>query len=112
MISVAGSEVGGALKRGLKERRTLFVCPAAYTYIPRSTIFRKKREFCLPCARLGPGSVGRDSAYPTLARWGAYRPMGIEIAIFYQGIFHKDSQISFDFIRLRKFLNTLRLEFR
>jgi hypothetical protein len=33
MISVVGSEVGGRLKRGFKDRPTLFVVPVAYTLL-------------------------------------------------------------------------------
>jgi len=41
MISVAGSEVGGRLKRGLKEILTLFVVPVAYTYTPLDDLQEK-----------------------------------------------------------------------
>jgi len=88
MTSVAGSGVGGRPKRTLKERLTLFVVPVAYTYTPLNDLQEKMRILSAPPlptgrqARLGPGPIGREPAYPALAGWGACRSMGIEIAIF------------------------------
>jgi hypothetical protein len=66
MILVVGSEVGGRLKRGLKERLTLFVVPAAYTYTPLDNLQEKVRILSsLPSIGTGVGRQG-----PCLSHFG------------------------------------------
>ena len=43
MIWVAGSEVGGRIKREPKELLTLFVVPVAYTHTPLDDLQEKMR---------------------------------------------------------------------
>jgi hypothetical protein len=66
MISVAGSEVDGRLKRGVKERLTLFVVPVADTYTPLDDLQEKVKILSAPPSfGTGAGMQG-----PCLSRFG------------------------------------------
>jgi len=81
MILVVGSEVGGRFKRGLKERLTLFVVPAAYTYTPLDNLQEKVRILSAPPA-VGTRAGRRGPSLSHFGREGTCRSIGIEIAIF------------------------------
>jgi hypothetical protein len=68
MILVVGSEVGGRLKRGLKERLTLFVVPASDTYTPLDNLQEKVRILSVPPA-VGT-RAGRQGQGPCLSHLG------------------------------------------
>lgn len=66
MISLAGSEVDGRLKRGVKERLTLFVIPVVYTYTPLDNLQEKMRILSAPPSV----GTGADRQGACLSRFG------------------------------------------
>jgi len=69
MISVAGSEVGGHSKKGLKELLTLLVVPAAYTYTPLDDLQEKVRILSAPLS-VGTGVPLWPKGHLTVNRHG------------------------------------------
>ena len=71
MISVAGSEVGGRLKKKFKELLTLFVVPIAYTHTPLNDLQEKMRILSAP-PTVGTGAGRQGPCLPQLWRDGAF----------------------------------------
>ena len=96
MISVAGSEVGGHSKKGLKELLTLLVVPAAYTYTPLDDLQEKVRILSAPLS-VGTGVPLWPKGHLTVNRHGDCTTLRSHIRC--------NPKMSIDFMRLGKFPN-------